>query len=296
MSTKVPTNRTTADSRSNFTCPVCGAAAIESLRNCPACQHDLGFPNVRAAESLDEVVALKARFAEASDVASRRGIDPEFADFVTAVDSDSHVVVAVPAFYAREFLSNPRTIYTNYESLVGAGVRTPASFQDDSHRQTVSAKLFGSYAPEIRYGVLSLNGVGLKSYGRVFLRLRNVAIEKRVSFLAQNSYDFVKNTLTNGTLPCGFRCAWNNRAQLAAAKVQPKLESAGNVSRWAEQLLTTTENREEDDFIEAHIYGGFNADAVESVEFNCVNQSRENRTDVGIIKRVLATRKPGGSR
>jgi hypothetical protein len=191
--------------------------ASQSLRHCPTCGNDLGCPNVRAAAEPDEVDALSDRFKSAHDKASKRGLAAEFDALVATVSSGSHVVVAMPPFYARTFLSDSRTLYVGYEGLVGQGSRAPAPFENDSERHAVPGKLFASYASEIRYGVLSLNGVGLPNYGLVFVRLRDLAIEQRVSFLHENSYLFLDELKVSvrEPVPPGFRSDWQNRSELS---------------------------------------------------------------------------------
>lgn len=146
-------------------CPKCGVPASQSLRFCPTCGNDLGCPNVRAAMDSIEAGALEGRFTLAHAKANKRGLTAEFTALVSTVTSESHVVVAMPLLCARSFLNDPRVLYAGYESLVGAGNRLPSPFGNDSERHAVSANLFGSYASEIRYGVLSLDGAGLPNYG-----------------------------------------------------------------------------------------------------------------------------------
>jgi len=277
-------------------CQKCGVPATESLRNCPSCGYDLGCPNVRAAMTADEVDALSSRFNTAAANADKRGLAEEFAALVLVVHSASHVVVAMRPLSARHLLSDPLELYANYESLVGAGNRLPAPSKDDGDRHAVSGKLFASYASEIRYGVLSLDGVGLSNYGLVFVRLRDVAIEQRVSFLHENSYLFMDalQVPVRGNLPHGFRSGWQNRDKLVAAKIEPILSAGSNATNWARQLVAQGATRSEDKCVEAHIFGSFNADSVESIEFARPGSSRGERNDINCIKELMARRGPGG--
>lgn len=279
-------------------CTQCGVPVTESLRHCPSCGNDLGFPNVRAATEAIEVNALMSRYKDALANADKRGLSKEFAALVLAVNSNSHVVVAMPLLYARTFLIDPRTLYGSYEGLMGAGIRLPAPFINDSDRHAVSGKLFASYASDIRYGVLSLDAVGLSNYGLVFVRLRDVAIEQRVSFLHENSYLFMDalQVPVRGTLPHGFRCNWQNRDKLVAAKIEPILLPGSTETDWARQLVAQGANREEDRCVEAHIFGTFNAESVASIEFAGPGSSREERNDIDSIKEFMERRGPGGGK
>ena len=271
-------------------CPKCGRPADESLRLCPTCGKDLGCPNVRAANSFVESEALAERARSARSHAASRGVVSEFDRLLVAVQQHSHVVVAMPSLYARSFLLDARALYAGYEALVGTPARTPAPFAHDSKRWSVSGKLFGSYAAEIRYGVLSLNGKGLLNYGAVFVQLHDYAVEDRVSFLQDNSYTFVADIRGADSLPPGFRSDWARRGELAATKLEPTLTPGSALSDWSQQLVVSGETRENDQCVEAHIYGPFNADAINTVVLAGNGASRDERLDMESIREHLGTR------
>lgn len=282
---------------STVTCPHCGTNVVELVRHCPTCQKDLGFPNVRSAMGPGEVEALSQRFEAARGAAGRRGVQAEFDSLASEVASKSHVVMAVPALFARTFLSDPRKLYVGYEKLVGSGSRQPSSVQDDGDRRSVGGRLFGSFAEEIRYGVLSLDGTSLGNYGMVFMQLRDVAVAQRVSFLQENSYLFVEahSILARGDLPKGYRSGWNDRGKLAAVKLEPMLAAGSSVADWACQIVCQGASRSDDKCIEAHVFGSFDANAVESVAFAKASTSRADKMDIACIRELMAKRKsPGG--
>ena len=274
--------------------PKCGATDSGSNRHCPTCGLDLGCPNVRAATLLSEISALSERFTIARDNATKRGLTEQFDALVAAINSETHVVVAMPLLYARSFLADPRMLYAGYENLVGGKIRTPASFKNDSDRFAVSGKLFASYGGEISYGVLSLNGVGLRNYGVAFLMLRDVAIEQRVSFLHENSFLFLakQNLSVLGIIPRGYRSCWHNRSNLVAAKLESVLTADAKPVDWAGQLVVQGATRAEDSCIEAHIFGCFNADSIQSVEFANSGTSRSDKIDIKVIKELMSKRTP----
>ena len=298
MASVRPINPTSGSVPQTLTCPKCGASASQSLRHCPTCENDLGFPNVRAAAAPSEVNALSNRYKVARDQARDRGLGTQFDELVAAVNSESHVVVAMRPLFVRQFLADPRTLYAGYENLVGGGNRVPAPFEQDSDRFAVSGKLFASYASDIRYGVLSLDGVGLKNYGLVFVRLRDVAIEQRVSFLHENSYLFLDNLNmpVRSELPLGFRSTWRNRAELVAAKIEPNLTAVTSSRDWSCHLVFQGTTRPDDRCVEAHIFGSFNIDSIQSIEFSGPGSSREEKNDIAIIKELMAKRGLAGGK
>jgi predicted amidophosphoribosyltransferase len=54
-------------------CPRCSSAIKGNERYCPACNSDVGYPNVRAAQEPAEKVAIANRYKRALESASKRG-------------------------------------------------------------------------------------------------------------------------------------------------------------------------------------------------------------------------------
>lgn len=250
-------------------CSKCSAPLLATLRHCSTCQTDAGAPNVRLCRTEENVKALKARFDNAQVRASAKGCSKEFRVLSDLVEKQSGVVVSMPATIARSLFENPNFLYSNYEKLVGANTRKPASLDNDRHRSAVGGILFGSYADNIIYGALSLTGEGIPTYGDVYCRLRFVAIDKRTSFLETNSYKFVKkHSVTLGDkLPVGYTACWEYRHRLVLAKMADRLSTGQTESDWQKILIQSDGNdRKNDIFIEALIYEGFDKNAIESLQ------------------------------
>lgn len=280
-----------AGANSNDDCPVCGAKGNEQLRNCATCLADLGFPNVRHAACATEARALHQRYDDGRKAAVKAGAGSEFDAMVDAISVSSVVVVSMPFLEARGFLGDRRKIYTNYESLVAANAREPAPKQSDADRASIGGMFFGSYADEIRYGLLSLNGKGLPSYGDVFLKLRSVTVERRVSFTEENTY-LLADSLglkVRQPVPPGYRSDWNGRHQLAGAKLGSFVTPGSTLVDWAQLLVRAGKTRKDDSCIEAHIYGGFNKEAVDDVDFARVPKTGRERLDADAIAELMNT-------
>lgn len=249
-------------------CPRCRGPTSAALRNCQSCGHDLGAPNVRASQVTEEVAALRDRYENARKIAEAAGCLKELEEFVDLVSANSSVVVAMPAVVALQLVSDERSLYAGYEQLVRGGVRIPAAFANDSHRSVVAGSLFGSYGERIKYGALSLDQRGLSTYGHVFCRLKTVAVNARVSFLESNSYRFHKEHSLGPDcpLPLGYRADWERRALLAGIKLVNRLQRGQSRAQWEQMLLLSDgADRQNDDFIEAHIYESFTVHSIESM-------------------------------
>jgi hypothetical protein len=256
----------------------------------------LGCPNVRAAQRILETEEVARRFRVARESSRSRGVFNEFEALSETVERESHVVIAVPANAARTFLQDPRNLYQGYENLVGSGIRTPAAHESDTERHAVSGKLFGHYAKIIRYGLLSLNNRSLVNYGSVHIRLRDIAVRDRVSFLFENSYLLFRQlgVQANSNLPYGYRCSWLNKKELVATKLEPDLMPGSGKQEWGNILVKNGATRDQDYCIEAHIYDSFNVNAVQDIEFNEVGLSKADKLDIKIIKELWTPREASG--
>jgi hypothetical protein len=238
------------------------------MRHCPTCKADAGAPNVRSCRTDENLKALAARYDTAQSLASANGCSKEFIVLEDMVKEKSGVVISMPAGVARKLFEDPNSLYANYEQLVGTRARKPADPDNDRHRCAVGGILFGSYADSIIYGALSLSEDGLPNYGTVHCRLRSVAIDKRTSFLETNSYKFIQDhrIVAGDKLQVGYTACWRYRHILVLAKLADRLSTGQTESDWQAILIESDGmNRENDSFVEAHIYESFDRNAVESL-------------------------------
>jgi len=260
-------------------------SSVEAV--CAACGFQLEPPNVRAASSATERSALNQRCSEAEAEATRRGEKAAFDDFLERVRQYSRVAVCMPASVARTLITDARTVFANYEHLVGAGMRIPAQASSDRHRLGVVGTLFGSYANEIRYGVLTMASETPMGYGPIACELFERTVASRVSFLERNSYSFVKEheLSPSSPIPPGYRAVWDNRHRLVGAKLGAPLRRGVEQGKWNDLLLRADADREREDFIEAHIFGGFNLHAIKRVWVvpSLGSLSRDDALDAEIV-------------
>jgi hypothetical protein len=155
--------------------------------------------------------------------------------------------------------------------------------------------LFGGYGDKIVYGALSLDGRGLKSYGAYALVLREVAVARRSSILCDNGFDFVeRHKLRPGDqIPLGYRSAWDNKHELAVAKVEQIFDSNTQDADFPRILMFQGVNRSQDDFMEVHIYGTFDHDAIESVAGPSNLGSDADKAVVAVLKELITRSNKG---
>jgi hypothetical protein len=193
----------------------------------------------------------------------------------------------------RELVSEPNALYSNYYLAAKGEVRAAAEAENDRQRRTVDAMLFGRYGDQIRFAALSLNGIGLKSYGKDGLSyglvLRDVAIANRATLLEENSYTFVKrhNLTAESVLPLGYRSSWEKRYELAVAKLSDSIWPNTSPSEYASILLYSTGDRATDQFIEVHIFGAFNISSISSVSGASNPKGPGSRAIVTVVKGLL---------
>jgi hypothetical protein len=190
---------------------------------------------------------------------------------------------------ARNLLDRDDALYSSYHLQVRAMVRQAASPENDSMRGAVDSSMYGSAADQITFCALSLDGKGLSSYGRCFLRLRDIAVEWRSSVLEENSYSFmIRRSLLGKRIPWGYLARWCDRAKLVGAKLADRLTSATVQADFADMILHAGVTREDDSFLEVHLFGPFNGEAIEGISLKINKKDRLEAALAAWIREKLA--------
>jgi hypothetical protein len=270
-------------------CKKCSFEVPDSDDTCPTCGSYAGAPNVRAAGEDREVQALLVRYGKAIQQAKAERSEIALSDFEKSMAA-TVAVINVHLDFLYQFITNDKLIYTNYELSVKGQARKPAKVRDDRHRRSVGAMLFGKYAEEIRYAALSVDGSGLASWGSYAIKLTEIAIIDRTSLLEDNSYNFIpKHKIeSGGEIPPGFISTWPERHKLAVAKLSRQISKDTKNQDHSEILLSNTGNRERDDYIEVHVYGGFDNKAIESVKGGSAVKGKWEEASISIVKERLS--------
>ena len=91
----------------------------------------------------------------------------------------------------------------------------------------------------------------------------------------------------NQPIQQGSRAVWENRHELALAKLGGRLLPKQTESDWSSLLVNSGESdRHNDDFIEAHIYGSITIDSVQTMR-EIPSQKKRTKDDALDIKLAL---------
>ncbi|MES0335968.1 MAG: hypothetical protein SFH39_06360 [Candidatus Magnetobacterium sp. LHC-1] len=246
-----------------YRCPNCEKVINTYATECPSCWTSLTRPNVREAQRDPEQDPLQERYSKATQKAKNYGIEAEVSTLEGHVRA-SFAVINLRFGPLFQLLNDEKIIYSSYERQVDAQTRVPAEKKFDVTRRQVGEMLFGGAAKNICYAALSIDGSGLKNYGEYTIRLKDNMICSRATLLEDNSYRFAEkhgiNTqnITDSNIPNGFRALWSDRHKIAVAKLVDQVKKGFTFTDYAKILLDSRERKCDDDFIEVHIYGGFN--------------------------------------
>ena len=253
-------------------CENCGKTARYGIEpECRACYwpHAMYAPNVQIARKLES--ALQGRFDNTRESATNDSWRPLFEAMVD-IGVKSEAVAAVEVNFAVDLFSSARMYYIPYAQQVRGGVRAPAGDTDDAHRRVVDSLIYGGYGEQINFASLSADGRGVPSWGKIFLQLDSAAIGYRSTVLEENSYIFVvahklsADTVANRmNVLAGYLAAWDGRHKLVASKLGPLVATMPSPSDLASKIVSAGTGRADADFLEVHIFGPFNHQAVEAV-------------------------------
>jgi hypothetical protein len=269
-------------------CNGCNQPILPYIRICPVCQLDVGFPNVRATETTEEIEALARRVKEAQISAQLRNCETELNDFGQAV-LQSKAVISCNLNKLSEFINSDNDLYNTFYQQVDSESRLPENNLWDHGRPAVDATLFPHYHQKIVFAALSFDNHGPNYYGDYTVVLREATIESRATVFEENSFNFCqKHRIVAGNpLPAGYRTSWTDRDKLAMAKLHDKIDANTRPNDYPGILMTQGEKSIDDDFIEVHIYGAIHRRAIECVT-GPEPKNRFNRVIWKSIKKKLA--------
>jgi hypothetical protein len=266
-------------------CDSCGNEIPQSSETCPHCGRPGIYWNVFAAQEPAELAELTARYQRAKDEATARGAAAVFTDFERAL-GNSRAVIARPENEVLRLASSTRQLYATYYQLIEAGVRLPDGDEWDILRELADVVLFSKYKDSIRFATLSLDGIGLSNYGSCSVVLKEEMIAHRTSVLEENSALFVERhgirISKAPNVPKGRRATWASRAKLCVTKLSKKLTATTRPDDYSGILLKQGASSNDDEFVEAHIFGPITVRSIERVIITEVDPDKKS-----VIRRAI---------
>jgi hypothetical protein len=246
----------------SITCPECGNEIPQPASCCPHCGMPGIFWNVIVANEVAEQEALERRYQAAKRDAESRKADSSLQLFENAL-AGSRAVIARSEHDVLRLTTNTRQLYSTYYQQIEAEIRLPDGNQWDALREIADTVLFPQYKKDIRFGALSLDGIGVMNYGACSIILRDGMISHRSSVFEDNSALFVERQGTK--IPKGYRATWYNRAKLSVAKLSRRIDSATASDKYSGLLLRQGATLEDDEFVEVHVWGPMTVLTIEKV-------------------------------
>jgi hypothetical protein len=246
----------------SIACPDCTNEIPQPATCCPHCGQRGIFWNVIDANQTDERAALQVRYDAAKADAGARGADAALQNFETAV-AGSKAVLARSVEEVQRLANGSRQLYATYYQLIEAGLRLPDNDEWNRAREITDTVLFPHYKEQIRFAALSLDGVGLSTFGDCSIELRDEMIAHRASVFDENSVLFMERhgvkVSRDPNVPKGYRATWGERDKLCVAKLAPRIDSATAPNQYSSLLLTQGASPEAHEFVEVHIFGPITA-------------------------------------
>jgi hypothetical protein len=131
----------------------CGATVPANLRNCPVCERDNGYPNVRAAALKTETEALYARLHTAEVSAAARKCLDILNNFGTAVLS-SKAVLARSFGVLHDIVMSDNVAWVSYHKQVASGSRLPENNDWDRGRTAAESTILPNFHDQISFAAL----------------------------------------------------------------------------------------------------------------------------------------------
>lgn len=262
-------------------CNFCNNPLPRSASVCPHCGRPGLYPNVADAEDHDERAALDRRYQAALTESAARGADQLLKDFEAAAAGSKAVLARSPSDLLR-LANSDHDLFATYYQLRRAGLRLPQGDEWDYRRRSADLALFPDFEEHVTFAALSLDGAGLSNYGSCSIVLRNDMIAHRASVFEENSVTFTERhrvALKKGKVPPGYRAPWADRGQLCAAKLHKDIDAATRPDEYSRLLMRQGATSEDDQFVEAHIFGPWTARTIEQVS---VSKRRKKADNVSI--------------
>lgn len=226
------------------------------------------FPNVTQASLSKERDGLESRYQQALARAESRGTKAIVDDFELKT-ANTKAVLARSIPEVHRLATSENEIYATFYQLTEAGVKMPTGGKWDILRSVADQAVFPGYSKDLRFGALSLNELGLRSYGECSLVLSDNMIGHRATVFEKNSTRFFETNPMKMSeahkMPEGYRALWAERGKLCVAKLADQMFTSTTISDFPKVLLKEGKKPDDNEFIEVNIWGPITSRAFEQV-------------------------------
>jgi hypothetical protein len=247
-------------------CSKCGRSPAPYARLCDVCQSDVGFPNVRAAQSPTERAQLRIRIRAAYEIARSRTAQREFSALGN-IAGKSRATFNRRLASLHTWLMSESPLFINFFGQIAAG-RIAQDNTWDRQRASAENAISPHFYRDLSIAALTTSLSDLSYYGPYKITLREELIAHRSTVFEKNPFFFCKeHTIVAGEdAPFGYRAEWRHRGALAKAKLGHKVAPGMSASNLADLLTERRGNAPDCDFIEVHIFGPIHRAAIERLE------------------------------
>lgn len=222
--------------------------------------------------------------------AGQRGVVPRVGELEALLQASIATINVDPMLLSNMAKSHN---YMTYYKALDANLRMIAERQYHARRQLVDATIHTGYEKEILNAALSPDGRGLTSYGQITLQLQDMAIEDRASVLRENAFKFYERYdlgRAGSEEQSGWRSVWTDRARLGIAHLAPEVTPAVGSQTLADLIMFSGPSRDDDRFIEVHIYGELSWQALSQVVLEKPLTETQDRDDWEFGRQKLGRR------
>ena len=169
-----------------------------SSRFCPACGRDVGFPNVRLANSESEISALETRLGDADASATAGGYESKLGEFVLAVERRSKAIIGRSLSVICDLIDNDHSLYTSHAQRLAMQAAVPRNNIFDRTRNQFEGVVAPNFHQELRFAALALDHHWLRSFGMYAIVLRDQMIAHRSTVFEENPFLLRRSTQGTG--------------------------------------------------------------------------------------------------
>lgn len=249
-------------------CEFCKLKFPIDRTSCPHCSQPLLFPNVSLAEKEDEVEKLEKKYVTVVEFCKKNGLSTIFQQFEEACKNSVAVLRCEPNRMFKQIASGT-DIFSTYHDLESLRLRLERSTPHDWEklRPQAEIELLGTskHLDQLHYACISLDGKGVKSYGRCNIELKESMIQHRASCFEGNSALIYEHLHNFSSI---LRSPWGTRSKLCVSKIGLNFSNSTVIGDFPSLICRQNTSTVEDnsEFVEVQVFGTITSHTFQQVE------------------------------